>query len=150
MAHPIKELLLKGLYLVLNNQTTEAITVNPAVADIAAAQQAIGWNQILKGRFSQLWAITQDQHLGSRATNRFDGTTWMIQVIELILLEWLKMWNLRNEDRHGRDIESKRQAETRQTIRELEQFYTVHKGQVTERLEWLFEVPLEDRREQNI
>ena len=71
----------------------------------------------------------------------------MIKVIETILLEWLKMWKLCNEDRHGR---SRRHAETKQTIQELELFYATHDGKVTEQLQWLFATALEVRREQNI
>ena len=149
-AHPLKELMMEGLKAVLHNQSADTIAVNPAVADVAAAQAAIGWNQILKGRFSQLWASTQDRHLGSRATTRVNGSTWMIKIIETILLEWLQLWKLRNEDRHGRDMESRRQADTRQTIRELEQFYAAHDGKVIARLQWLFTETLEVRREQNI
>ena len=74
----------------------------------------------------------------------------MIQLIESILREWLKLWKLRNEDRHGRDAESQQQAETKQMIRELEQFYAAHNGTVTPRLQWLFEEPLEVRCEKNI
>ena len=149
-AHPIKELMLEGLSAVLGNRPTNTIAVNPEVATVAEAQAAIGWNQILKGRFSRSWASTQDRYLGSRTTARVNGSTWMIKVIETILLEWLKMWKLRNEDRHGRDMESRRHAETKQTIRELELFYATHDGKVTERLQWLFTTALEVRREQNI
>ena len=60
------------------------------------------------------------------------------------------MWKLRNEDRHGRDVESRRQAKTKQTIQELEQFYEKHNGKVPARLHWIFSEPLEHRREQNI
>ena len=149
-AHPIKELLLEGLHAVLHNQPTNTIAVNPVVADIAASQMAIGWNQILKGRFSKLWASTQDRHIGSLSTTKDNGSMWAIRVIETILIEWLKMWKIRNDDRHGRDMESKRRAEIRQTIRELEQFYADHDGKVINRLQWLFVEPLEDRRERNI
>ena len=45
-AHPIQELLLEGLYATINNLPTEAIVVNPAVADVAKSQAAIGWHQI--------------------------------------------------------------------------------------------------------
>ena len=48
------------------------------------------------------------------------------------------------------DTASQRQAETQQTLGELEQFYAAHDGHVTERLQCLFMVPLQDRREQNI
>ena len=47
-------------------------------------------------------------------------------------------------------MESRQQAETRQTVRELEQFYSAHNGKVTARLQWLFAEPLEHRWEQNI
>ena len=149
-AHPIKELLVEGLYAVLNNRDVAGIAVNPEVADVAEAQQEIGWNQILKGRFSKTWALTQDRYLGSQATTRANGSGWMVKVIESILSEWLTMWKVWNEDRHGRAMTSRRQAETRQTLRELEQFYATHDGHVIERLQWLFAVPLETRREQNI
>ena len=149
-ALPIKSLLLEGLYAALNNRPAETIAVEPAVAALAAQQAAIGWNQILKGRMSKLWASLQDRHLGSRATARTNGLMWSTKIIEAILMEWLKMWKLRNEDRHGRDMESRRLAETNQTIRELEQFYTAHDGKVTARLQWLFTEPIEIRREHNI
>ena len=144
-AHPIKELLLEGLNTVLNNQSANNIQVNPEVADVAAAQAAIGWNQILKGRFSKLWVMTQDRHMGQQTNSRVNGLMWTTRVKELILVEWLKMWMLQNEDRHGCDIESRQNAETRQTIHELEQFYEAHDGKVTARLQWLFADALEIR-----
>ena len=97
-----------------------------------------------------MWARTQDKHLGSKATTRANGSMWIIRVIETVLLEWLKLWKLRNEDRHGQDMESRRRAETSQTIREVKQFYAAHDGKVTARLQWLFAEPLEERRERNI
>ena len=47
-------------------------------------------------------------------------------------------------------MESRRRAETKQTIQEIEQFYAAHDGKVTERLQWLFAEPLEERQERNI
>ena len=55
-AHPLQELLLEGLSAVLHNRPADMISVNPTVADVVAVQAAIGWNDILKGRFSKLWA----------------------------------------------------------------------------------------------
>ena len=149
-AHPIKELMMEGLTAMLHNHPVNTIKVDQAVADVAAAQNAIGWNQILKGRFSKLWASTQNWNLGAHATAKVNGSTWMIKVIETILMQWVKMWKLRNDDKHGRDLESRQHAEARQTIRELEQFYMEHDGKVTDRLQWLFDNALEVRREQNI
>ena len=125
----------------LNNQTAKTIAVTPTVADVAASQKTIDWHQILKGQFSTLWAITQDRHLGSRATARINGSTWMIKVIESTMLEWLKLWKLQNEDRHGHDMESQQKAEIWQAVQELEQFYATHNSKVPPRLQWLFTVP---------
>ena len=138
-AHPIKELLMEGLHATLNNMPSDTIVVDPAVADVAASQAVIGWTQILKGRFSKLWATTQDRYLGAKANVKVNGSKWVTQVIESILVEWLKLWKLRNEDRHVRDVELQRQAETRQTIRELEQFYAAHGGVAPARLQWIFQ-----------
>jgi hypothetical protein len=68
----------------------------------------------------------------------------MVKVIEVMLQEWLKLWKLRNEDRHGRDINTRRQAEERQALRELQQFYAANDGRVVTRLQWLFNTPLEN------
>ena len=43
--------------------------------------------------------------------------------------------------RHGVKTTS---GDTRQTIKELEQFYAAHDGKVVERLQWLFSEPLEN------
>ena len=71
----------------------------------------------------------------------------MIKVIEVWFKEWIKMWKLRNEDRHGRDHITRLQAEERQVIRELDQFYAANDGKVVQRLQWLFDKPLATRRE---
>ena len=113
---------------------------------MAAAQNAIGWNQILKGRFSKLWTSTQNQNLSIQATAKVNGSTWMIKVIETILLQWVKMWKPPKDDKHGQDMESRQHAKARQTIRELEQFYMAHDGKVTNQLQWLFDDALEVRR----
>ena len=149
-AYPIKELLLEGLHATLHNLPSEAMAVHPSVANVAESQASIGWHQILKGQFSKLWATTQDRYLGSHSTVKVNWSQRMIQVIESILVEWIKLWKLRNKDRHGRDVEPRRQAETRQTIQELDQFYNTHDRKVTARLQWIFSKPMEERREQNI
>ena len=87
-AHPIKELMVEGLHAALHNRPVETIAVHPAVADVAASQSVIGWSQMLKGRFSKLWAATQDKHLGTSATAKANGSQWIIKLIETILTEW--------------------------------------------------------------
>ena len=91
--------------------------------EIAEAQAAIGWDQILKGRIAMGWSVRQDQYRGENATPKDNGLTWATEIISAILSQWWDLWELRNGDRHGRDRRSQQQAETRQAIRELYQLY---------------------------
>ena len=56
------------------------------------------------------------------------------------------IWELRNGDRHGRDLASQTQAAERQTIQELTQLYEDHQNQVGQTLQWLFDIPLVTRK----
>jgi hypothetical protein len=149
-AVPLQELLLEAFSAMIQGKPDSSIKVDPAVADVAAAQAVIGWDQILKGRFSKLWQQTQARYLGSRATRHSNASTWMTRVIEAWIQEWLQLWTLRNHDRHGKDAATRIQAEEAQTIRELEMFYEAHAKNVTQRLRWIFNKPYEDRREMRI
>ena len=72
-ALPLQELLLEALKALLHGRPTAEIHVDPAVADVAAAQEIIGWHHILKGRFSKSWKTAQDKYLGPRTTTRANG-----------------------------------------------------------------------------
>jgi hypothetical protein len=146
-APPLQELLLDALSVLMGGRSMATIRSDPAVADVARAQRDIGWHQILKGRFSQQWTRTQDRYLGAKATRTVNGGTWMTKVIEVWLSQWLKLWKLRNEDRHGRDVTTRAQAEEAQVYRELQQFYEAHDGNVPERLQWIFDTPISTRME---
>jgi hypothetical protein len=141
----VQELFLSALRVVLDNHDTASIRVEPAVASIGRAQADIGWHHILKGRLSKQWGKAQAKYLGSRADTKNNGDTWMTKVIEVMLREWLKLWKLRNEDRHGSNRHTRRQAEERQAIRELQQFYDAHDGRVPSRLQWLFDTPISEK-----
>ncbi len=145
---PMMELMLEGLYAVLHNRDLDTIKIPAGMEAIAAAQRAIGWEHLLRGRLTKLWAQTQQQHLGSFDPKK-NGTTWGTKIISALLQGWLDIWNLRNGDRHGRDAQSRHQAETAQAIRELEQLYEL-KGHILPEHEWLFAVPLDVRRSMKI
>ena len=149
-ALPLQSLLLEAAKAVLDGLPLDTITIDPAVEHVATAQANIGWDQIFKGRFSQSWRIMQDQYLGSRQTKCNTGQTWLTNVINTIFQEWWKLWELRNEDLHGRDYNTRTQAETRQGIRELTQLYQAHQEIAPPHLQWLFNIPLMTRMQYNI
>ena len=118
---------------------------NPEWAHCHYSRPCRSWNQMLKGRFSTQWRHYQDCYLGTRATKKKNGITWMTGLIYVIFQEWWKLWELCNSDRWGRDLASKTQAESRQTLRELTLLYETHQNRAGQMLQWLFDIPLQTR-----
>jgi hypothetical protein len=146
-ATPLQQLFLDAMDAMIQGKPLNSIPIDPAVAHVATAQAQVGWHQLLKGRFVHQWSETQAKYLGSEATNRNNGQTWLTRVITGWFNEWLLLWNSRNEDLHGGNHLTRQQAAERQTIRELQLFYEKHDGLVTSRLQWLFDKSLTDRLE---
>ena len=140
----LQELLLEGIKAQLEGRADNTIHVPSSVQDLHEAQQAIGWEQILKGRMSEQWSQEQQHHLG-RYDKKKNGLTWATDVIQLILESWLQLWELRNGDRHGRDVQTKAQAKRAQAIRELELAYE-YKDHILVRHNWILSVPLEQKK----
>ena len=138
-------LLLDGLLHALYRTPGVLVPSESAVWEVSRAQRNIGWSQMLKGRFSHKWSEYQDCYLGAKSTKKNNGTTWMIGLIDLIFQEWWKLWELRNSDRHGHDLVTQTQAESRQTLRELTLLYETYQNQVGQTQQWLFAVPLQTR-----
>ena len=139
-ALPLMDLMMEGLKSVFDGRDPDTIPVPTALVHVAAAQEQIGWEHILRGRLSKLWAQTQQDHLGA-FDPRKNGQTWATDIIQLLLEGWLALWKQRNEDRHGKDRATRVQIEKAQAIRELQQLYDLKDG-VPARHKWLFDTPL--------
>jgi hypothetical protein len=126
----------------LDGRPPHTIDIDPAVQHVAAAQAAIGWHHLFKGRFSQTWKQVQDQYLGPRKTKRNNGQSWLTKIINTLFQQWWILWELRNSDLHGRDNNTKIQSQSRQGMRELTQFYEAHKDSTPQHLQHLFTIPL--------
>lgn len=143
--HPqLQQLLVEAMYHVIRG-----IPEHPApfpfqdfgLHEVFIAQDDIGWDQLLLGRFSTHWAKVQDDHLGPRATKTKNGTTWATSVIAFIFQEWYQLWLLRNGDKHGTDRTTKAAASKAQVEREVQQLYAI-KPTVPNTLHYLFRTPL--------
>jgi hypothetical protein len=139
-------LLLNGIIQAIQNPHTEGPVNIPAeLASVAAAQGNIGWQHILKGRLSKEWISHIEHRIRNEATQSKNAVTWATDIIRTIFSQWLDLWKLRNEDRHGHDYTSKRAAERSQAIREMEQLYEFQ-GRILPEDNWIFHTPIEQQK----
>jgi hypothetical protein len=85
--------------------------------------------------------------MGTTTTKRKNATTWATDMISLIFEHWLKLWKMRNGDKHGRDIAIRKAAERKQAIREIEQLYEEHADNETQA--WIIQRPITELKEKS-
>jgi len=93
--------------------------VDPVNQCLASRQAAIGWDNLLRGRISKSWSSLQQQH---RAGGDRDGK-WVKKLAMFLLQQFLALWRQRNEDRHGRDMLTCREADHSKVLQEIEYYY---------------------------
>jgi hypothetical protein len=102
-------ILLKLLHLAITEWRTQKSPpvpafIPPAYHQLFKSQSAIGWNQIVNGRFSTDWITIHDQNPATRST----GETWLIITIKALFQSVIRIWKARCNMNHGIDTESKR------------------------------------------
>ena len=91
-------------------------------------QNAIGWRQILRGRFAMEWQRFQnDYYMKHRRKTKFirTGDRWQKQFIDTISWDcWFEfLWNIRNGEVHGTTAESKALAQRRELNQEVNKLF---------------------------
>ncbi|KAI2495162.1 hypothetical protein MHU86_19347 [Fragilaria crotonensis] len=125
---PIRILLITTMQSWLSGEDNPRIERDQYPADMSSIirQQAkIGWRQMLQGRFSKAWSdIQQRYHELTFPTQQYTPDKWQVGLIQKIWEHRHKVWILRNEDLHGRDIRSRQQAERKEIQRQLHAIYS--------------------------
>ena len=62
-------------------------------------------------------------------------------MITTIFTQWKELWQIRNQDRHGKDYKAQADAAHRQAVTELMTLYEL-KDSVEPHLQWIFDTPL--------
>ena len=89
---------------------------------LVSSQNGIGWDHLLRGRFSHHWVQIQQDHIDHDhkvSSKKFTGKRWLQQVINHIWTHLYLAWKLRNADLHGIDAadqEAKRKAKLKPAI----------------------------------
>jgi hypothetical protein len=81
---------------------------------LVTAQNQIGWNHILRGRFSHHWLQLQLQlqqvHIyldPDTDSTKQSGEIWLKRILNCIWTSLWQVWLIRNDDLHGRDREQR-------------------------------------------
>jgi hypothetical protein len=69
------------------------------------SQENIGWRHFFGGKISQEWLKLQDESTNITTTKKPEGYIWGASLAETTLKKFINLWELRNEEVHGRTIE---------------------------------------------
>jgi hypothetical protein len=91
--------------------------LTPNEAWLVDSQSAIGWPQILNGRFSVEWSRLQEMHIDEEKIDGryFSGCTWTSKVTQHTWHSLHDLWKIRNTALHG-EIFSESEATRRSRI----------------------------------
>ena len=92
----------------------------PYVRQLIQRQNAIGWRQILRGRFASDWQrIQYEYYMQHRRKTSFKrtGERWQQQFILVIWGAWFRLWTIRNGELHGTTSATRAQAQRREVGR---------------------------------
>jgi len=134
----LMEMMLAGVKSAL---TRQPFRVPRNLRNLAAAQEAIGWTHLFKGRISKHWIERQRDYIGDKATKKNNALNWATTVIDYFFTQWFKVCDQRNMDRHGHDYQGCANNLKDVAFREITHLYTFEET-FPEDILWLFQTPL--------
>lgn len=113
-------------------------------------QNVIGWDHLYKGRWSIQWSHIHDDFVQRHVIRGsiLSGKSWVLGVGRLLLDQWLLLWKLRNEERHGKDMQEQNRIRQQIVTSELMELYT-YKNKVCPADRSLFHDSVEDHLSQH-
>jgi hypothetical protein len=76
-------------------------------------QAMIGWRHIFAGRLSQEWLLLQELSTTTTKIRKRHSSVWGASIVKVMLSQFIKLWELRNKEVHGKTEEQ--QETTRNT-----------------------------------
>jgi hypothetical protein len=101
----LSQLLFEAIQAGRNGTQVDYSQLSTEIRRVAQAQESIGWQQVLFGRFSQQWGLVYEElwkrKHGDGGSAPLAAEVWIAQVIKIIWKTILSTWKLRNEDKFG-------------------------------------------------
>jgi hypothetical protein len=82
-------------------------------ANAILSQERIGWRHFFSGKVTQEWMKLQNESTNKTAGKKREGYVWGASIVEITLTHFIQLWELRNEEVHGKTAEQ--QDRTRKT-----------------------------------
>jgi hypothetical protein len=74
-------------------------------ANAILSQKRIGWRHFFAGKISQEWTKLHDHSTHTNDGKKRDGYVWGAAVVEITLRHFIELWELRNEEVHGKTVQ---------------------------------------------
>ena len=122
----ILDIFVSGLSQWMTGSCLSADSFPVAYHDLIRSQASIGWNQILRGRVSILWATHIDEALALKSTSHpsASGQLWVKSMVLKFWERFFVLWEERNAVVHGADSSEQTQCHKSRLLRELHHLHT--------------------------
>jgi exonuclease III len=118
------DILREGLLQFFRASSLDPTLYSPRYQRLLKQQQAIGWNNLLRGKFSADWRYLQEQHCHRHHIKMTNSQRqWLSKLLRTMWIRIHDLWSARNDDRHGRSSKEKSQASHQQAQRTIRALY---------------------------
>ena len=153
----LSELLLEGIRQWFTSESDIHLrpeAFHPSLRSIIYQQNRIGWGQLFLGRFGISWSSHQQGyscHHQSRASAdmKSQSLSWQTNLIRFVWERWYTLWKQRNQEVHGHDARTRREAVRREVRRTLNDIYS-HRIMYEENVQALLLPNVEDHERQTV
>ena len=105
------------------SDTTILFTTDPYIA-LRQAQDHIGWDHFLRGKFADGWTRLQ-YHYALRTNKLKQSQNWQIKLIKFLANQSFTYWCTRNKARHGHDKATSHAKKLEQAHRDITAIYAL-------------------------
>jgi len=118
------DILQEGLLRFFHSDTIDPTPYPTRYHRLLKQQRSIGWNHLLRGKFSEEWTHLQTQYcVRHHRTMTNSQRQWLSKLLRTLWIRIHDLWLARNDDRHGRTSKAKSQASQLQAQRTIRALY---------------------------
>jgi hypothetical protein len=118
------DILREGLLCWLSTKSIDSTPYPPRYQRLLKQQHSIGWNNLIRGKFSEEWSYLQQQYCTRHnRTTSHSQCQWLTKLLQTIWYRIHTLWLSRINDRHGRTSKAKSQASHQQSQRTIRSLY---------------------------